>query len=523
MAIVKILKSSKCFAAVEYNESRCKNGEAKLLKAGNFSSATNVLGYLEMLNFWSSKNSRIKNPQFHVVISLKHDELSQDELVDVAEKWLIEMGYKDIPYLIYLHTNTNHTHIHIVTSRVDKLGNKVDHCFEKERAVQCLQKNLFKSEEKTIRKQLFEILHYSFSTLFQFKELATSCGFKTKFDSDKLICSKDGNTVVLPFNLIEFCSQRYRHIIPDNQKKKIQGLIYKYATRVSKENFSPYMRRKFGLEFIFYGKKNDINGYTIIDHKNHSIYKGSEVFGSKKISELFELSNDLSDIELIIKDILEENPLCDYELFMSILQREYFYHLDNQFNVIDSSTGEVQQKLKDEVIQQLNYNHKVQFYSNKFKPYNDELVSIVSKIAQVSVSDVKKIAIFTKPSSDILYYYNSILTDGIQSNCNLRDFLHIHRLALVVTPSDYYLLDYINGISISGKDMNITFDSIRKSVINNERPLANKDYDENINEHVIFNNVSCLPAISFVDFTGLFFATAAGSGHNMKKKKRNIL
>ena len=122
-----------------------------------------------------------------------------------------------------------------------------------------------------------------------------------------------------------------------------------------------------------------------------------------------------------------------------------------------------------------------------------------------------------------MYYYNSILTDGIQSNCNLRDFLHIHRLALVVTPSDYYLLDYINGISISGKDMNITFDSIRKSVINNERPLANKDYDENINEHVIFNNVSCLPAISFVDFTGLFFATAAGSGHNMKKKKRNIL
>lgn len=519
MAIVKILKSSKHFAAIEYNETRCKKGEAVLLKAGNFSSISNIISYSDYLNHWSSKNSRIKNSQFHVTISLENDELNQDELVDVAEKWLNSMGYEGIPYLIYLHTNSNHTHIHIVTSRIDKNGNKVDHNFEKERAVQCLNKILSKTEDKTLRKELSDLLHYSFSTKHQFYELAVSCGFKCKLGEENITCSKNGVDVVLPLNLIEFCSKRYNRVIDVSNKKKIQGLIYKYAARMSKDSFVPYMRSKFGLQFIFYGKKGDINGYTIIDYKNRSVYKGSEVFGAKKIAELFDTSKIISDVDIIVQDIFDANPLCNIDILRSVLQREYFYDLDNEFNIIDASTGEIQQKLDNDFITRLNYNNKVRLYADRFKPYNDELISIISKVGKVKVSDMKIAANYEKPSSEILDNYNQILKDGISSNINLRDYLEMNHLALVITPNNFYLIDYINGLSISGTDLNINLDNIRESVKLDERPEDTLMYNEEEEEKIDWG--SYLMNTPVLDLTGLFFAVAVAGSQNKKKKKKN--
>lgn len=520
MAIVKILKSSKRFAAIEYNETRCKNGEAVLLKAGNFSSISNIISYSDYLSHWSSKNSRIKNSQFHATISLEKDELTQEELVDVAEKWLISMGYEGIPYLIYLHTNTNHTHVHIVTSRIDKNGNKVDHNFEKERAVKCLNKILNKTEDKTLRTELSDLLHYSFSTKHQFYELAVSSGFKCKFDEDNIICSKNGTDIVLPLNLIEFCSKRYHKSIDVTNKKKIQGLIYKYASRMTKDSFVPYMRRKFGLQFIFYGKKGDINGYTIIDYKNRSVYKGSEVFGAKKISEFFETSKNISDVDIIVQDIFDANPLCNYDVLRSVLQRDYFYDIDNEFNIIDVSTGEIQHKLDNDFIGKLNYNQKVLLYAERFKPYNDELISIISKVAKVKVSDMKIAAHFEKPSLDILDNYNQTLKDGISSNTNLRDYLEMNHLALVITSNNYYLIDYINGLSISGSDLNVTLDDIKESVKSDDRPVDTLAYNDEDEEKTDWNSYSYLMNTPMLDISGLFFAVAVAGSQNKKKKKK---
>ena len=117
MAIVKILKSSKSFAAVSYNDKRVKRGEAELVKTANFSEVATLIGFDEYLKFWGDKNKRIKNKQFHVSISLEGKEKTKDELVQLGEQWLKEMGYGENPYMIYFHNNTEHPHIHIVTSR----------------------------------------------------------------------------------------------------------------------------------------------------------------------------------------------------------------------------------------------------------------------------------------------------------------------------------------------------------------------------------------------------------------------
>ncbi len=52
------------------------------------------------------------------------------------------MGYGDNPYLIYCHADTKNNHVHMVSTRVDKNGNKVDDTFEKIRSQKVLQEIL---------------------------------------------------------------------------------------------------------------------------------------------------------------------------------------------------------------------------------------------------------------------------------------------------------------------------------------------------------------------------------------------
>ena len=76
-----------------------------------------LTGYLKK---YSSTNSQIRKPQFHVAVSCKGREMTETELLDFAHRYLQEMGYAEPgqPWLIYAHHDTDNTHLHIITSRV---------------------------------------------------------------------------------------------------------------------------------------------------------------------------------------------------------------------------------------------------------------------------------------------------------------------------------------------------------------------------------------------------------------------
>ena len=125
----------------------------------------------------------------------------------------------------------------------------------------------------------------------------------------------------------------------------------------------------------------------------------------------------------------------------------------------------------------------------------------------------------TPVDKEILDNYNQILKDGISSNINLRDYLEMNHLALVVTPNNFYLIDYINGLSISGTDLNINLDKIRESVKLDERPVDTLMYNEEEEEKIDWD--SYLMNTPVLDLSGLFFAVAVACSQNKKKKKKN--
>jgi hypothetical protein len=146
--IIKILASTGNFEGIDYSERKNDLGKSQLLKAKNFEALNHGIGtvskadYINYMNIVCDANPRVKNRQFHAVISAKGDSHTPRQLAEIAEAYLKSMGYGDNPYLINLHMDTDNNHVHMVSTRVDKNGNKVEDTFEKIRPQKAIQEIL---------------------------------------------------------------------------------------------------------------------------------------------------------------------------------------------------------------------------------------------------------------------------------------------------------------------------------------------------------------------------------------------
>lgn len=90
-----------------------------------------------MLTYVSNQNPGVKNPIFHAAISFGADEkLESGTLAKIACDYMDGMGYGPQPFVVYQHNDTDHRHVHIVSSRVDfETGKKIPDNFEKRRSM----------------------------------------------------------------------------------------------------------------------------------------------------------------------------------------------------------------------------------------------------------------------------------------------------------------------------------------------------------------------------------------------------
>ena len=131
--IVKIMPAAgSSFPGVNYNDKKINSGKGELMMMKNFPSFINkssdkqqVRDYLRAI---SVGNKKIIKPQFHAMISTKFREHSKQELSEIAENFMREMGYGKQPFTVVFHNDTENNHVHIVSTRVDKTTGKNGEC-----------------------------------------------------------------------------------------------------------------------------------------------------------------------------------------------------------------------------------------------------------------------------------------------------------------------------------------------------------------------------------------------------------
>ena len=354
--IVKILGSaSSNFHGVQYNDKKVEKGTGELMLMKNFPSFINenssqeeVKNYLKSI----SKNEKVKKPQFHAVISTKFQQHSKEELAKVAEDFMQEMGYGNQPFLVVFHNDTENNHVHIVSTRVNKsTGKKLNDSYEKLKA----QKAMMNVKEWMYGKNNEEIinslLNYKMSSLKQLELLMEKKGFKlvkNKNNENALDILKNGvREKTINGNQLIFSNPKN-----DNRAKQIKAILNKYKEVYSNKVFKVEERRHlekmlpeekqkeewkpkiefeselqkklkevFGIDVVFH-HKDELHpfGYTLIDHKTGTIYKGSEIL---KMNNLFEFTSEVMDKKLF-------ESLKDYNLSDEISKQVLIEYLKHQ-------------------------------------------------------------------------------------------------------------------------------------------------------------------------------------------------
>ncbi len=238
--IITILHSSADFHAVAYNEKKVSEGLAELIEVKNFDALLpqdyNAANLKKYLIEYTAQNENIEKGQFHVAISCKGQEYTHEQLLDIAHRYLKEMGYADEgqPLLVYAHHDTDNNHIHIITSRVAPDGHKINHDHEKRRSRTITERIMaeYTGQQQCpdVSRVVNDALGYRYTSKSQFCAILESQGFDCKDDDDKAVVHIYRNGEELGTIQTQLIMQ---HALKDNRpddqrRRQLRAILKKY-------------------------------------------------------------------------------------------------------------------------------------------------------------------------------------------------------------------------------------------------------------------------------------------------------
>ena len=364
--IITILPSSANFHAIAYNEMKVEKGVATLLEAQNILGLRPEAYTSEKLQQYfldySARNTHIQNSQFHVAVSSRGNEYTHEQLLDIAHRYLKEMGYAEEgqPLLVYAHHDTDNHHIHIVTSRVAPDGHKIDHNHEKRRSRAATLKIMEEYTGQRLEPEVNDIakdaLSYRYTSKAQFCAIMESLGYDCKGDDEKpLVHLYRGGEELGTIQVQLIMQHALKENKPDDKRRKqLRAILQKYRNlSANKEELAAHMKRKFGISLVFVGKADTPYGYIVVDHKNKTVFKGGEFLSIKELLQFEDAATRFAKIEQTIDDLLADNPKLTTADINRVLYRQFGTRIHRG---TVSWNGETIQ-LRPEVTEQLRQNY----------------------------------------------------------------------------------------------------------------------------------------------------------------------
>ena len=364
--IITILPSSANFHAIAYNEMKVEKGQATLLEVQNIDglrpetyTADNLQWYFLQ---YSARNTYIKKPQFHIAVSCKGTEYSHQQLLDIAHRYLKEMGYADDgqPLLVYAHHDTASNHIHIITSRVAPDGHKIDHHHEKRRSravtLEIMKEYTGQKQEPEVNDIAKDALSYRFTTKAQFCAIMESLGYECKNDNEKPVVHLYRNGEELGTIRAQLIMQyALKENKPDDKRRRqLRAILQKYRhLSANKKELDAHMKRKFGISLVFVDKADTPYGYIVVDHKNKTVFKGGEFLSIKDLLQFEDAATRFAKIEQTIDDLLADNPKLTTADINRVLYRQFGTRIHRGAVSLNGETI----NLREAVVRQLHDNY----------------------------------------------------------------------------------------------------------------------------------------------------------------------
>lgn len=326
-----------------------------------------------------SQRSRSKKPQFHVSLSSFQQTYSKEELTAVARQLMTEHGYGKQPYVVIFHRDTQHNHVHIVSTRISvETGHKLKDYYELLTLHESLVKALKSAQGIDLKARANELLNYHYGSIADLDILLSLNKFKLQYskrNEDYMVRYGLGTLVRRREEEIFFTKQlsfsRMQEIEDLFEREKLHASNLVFGT-IKRKRSSAYIRDvvykkgakntfiRFRSELMYRMKSlhqldfilnmnhktKNLEG-TLIDHKTSSVF-GPEY--TERLLQYFKWTNNFIEFNMFLS-------LNAYNI-ESELDKKLLLHLNSDsdlkeymlFTTLDKPIASVRENAQKEVL-----------------------------------------------------------------------------------------------------------------------------------------------------------------------------
>jgi hypothetical protein len=334
--VARIKQTRSLSNAVNYNEKKVQQHKAECIAAINYAKNPEQLNFyqkLHRLEHQASLNERVTTNSVHISLNFDAaDKLDKEKLEEIANSYMQQIGFGKQPYLVYQHFDAGHQHIHIVSTNIAADGSRIDmHNIGRNQSEQArkqieLDFNLVKAESKK-QTQTEEckpvnasrvtygesetkraitnvldtvVLHYKYTSLAElnavlklYNVLADRGPADSKMYQSKglaySVLDEQGNKTGTPIKAsafynkptLAFLEQKFkenevqREQYKGGLKTKIDWTLLKGQSSLS--SFVDELAKEGIHVLVRQSKDGKIYGMTYVDHKNKTVFNGSDI------------------------------------------------------------------------------------------------------------------------------------------------------------------------------------------------------------------------------------------------------
>ena len=375
--VAKIGRGTNIYGALLYNQIKVLNNNGNILHLHNMKeTADGNYTAMQLLSSFAPyllANKNTEKTALHISLNPNPTDVILDEdYVKIANEYMLKLGYGDQPYVIFKHTDIERSHIHIVSTTVDKNGNKISDSFEKKRSLEICRQiendyNLTQITEKqqtanealfrpidvrkgNIKSQVASVVrylpkYYRFQTLGSYNALLALFNITVehikKEDNgvlkDGLVyfaIDNAGNKSSNPFKSSLFGKhaglaalkvhfEESKKIDLGIKAKTIQIIIEAMSASSNETALKKYLTQK-GINFVTHRNEDGrLFGITFVDHNTRNVFNGSQLgkqFSANAFQEWFSQNKQI--YKTVIKRTIPDTKMDTNEISMTKVSEE---------------------------------------------------------------------------------------------------------------------------------------------------------------------------------------------------------
>lgn len=325
--VAKISLGNSLYGAIVYNGEKINKENGRLLDTNKI--YNDGSGHIDIKRAfadfmqWMPTTTKTERPMVHISLNPHPDDvLSDAQLSAIAREYMEKMGFGDMPYMVYKHTDINRHHMHIVALRVKTDGSCIsdkNNFYRSKEITRELEKKYgLKTAEREkvtpdtpllkidplgdLKKQVAAVvkiigMRYKFQAIGEYNAVLGLFNVKCENTDGRVngreyhgliyfALDDNGNVIASPFKASRLGKFARRDAIDakyERAKEKIniaptkQAVVDVLAHCSGKEDFIARLKEK-NIDVLFrYTEDGRIYGATFIDHNTMSVLNGSRM------------------------------------------------------------------------------------------------------------------------------------------------------------------------------------------------------------------------------------------------------